>query len=342
MLLRNPGRRCLATVSAGAIPRAETAVETPYIHSLSLSRRSGREVFLKLDLLQTSGSFKDRGIGHLCAHLKAQGATKLVSSSGGNAGNAVASCGRVLGLGVSVIVPETTKPIMLRKIEAHGATVTVHGANWNEADALARQLVEADSEAEYVHPFDHELIWEGHSSLVDEIEQASAAADFPKPDAIVACVGGGGLLCGVFDGLSRRGWHNVRVVTAETQGAASFARSFAEGSLVTLDKIDSAATSLGALRVSQAALDRALAWDDVRAVGDLTERHAIGACARFADEHRMLVEPACGAALAIVDDAELAAQHLDGCDTVAVVVCGGGGINPAILSEFVEGVGGIE
>ena len=94
--------------------------------------------------------------------------------------------------------------------------------------------------------------------------------------------------------------------------------------------------------MSQAALDRAQAWDDVRAVGDLTEKHVISACARFADEHRMLVEPACGAALAIVDNPELAAQHLEGCDTVAVVVCGGGGINPTILSEFIDGVGGID
>ena len=95
---------------------------------------------------------------------------------------------------VKVVVPITTKRIMLDKIRAHGADVTVHGANWNEADGLARELVAADPSAEYIPPYEHELLWEGHSSIIDEL--ASSLVD--KPGAIMASVGGGGLLNGLF------------------------------------------------------------------------------------------------------------------------------------------------
>lgn len=71
-----------------------------------------------MDALQPSGSFKDRGMAHLCESLKASGATTLISSSGGNAGLAVATVGASLGMNVHVIVPETTKAMMQAKIRA--------------------------------------------------------------------------------------------------------------------------------------------------------------------------------------------------------------------------------
>src|SRR6056297_795954 len=80
-------------------------------------------IYLKLDALQPSGSFKDRGMATLCSTLQRQGARRLVSSSGGNAGLSAALCGRILGMPVQVIVPSTTKPLMLEKIRAQGAKV---------------------------------------------------------------------------------------------------------------------------------------------------------------------------------------------------------------------------
>ena len=69
-------------------------------------------------------------MAHLCATFRAQGTTELISSSGGNAGLAVATVGGQLGMGVSVIVPETTKPLVITKLESLGASVTIHGKNW--------------------------------------------------------------------------------------------------------------------------------------------------------------------------------------------------------------------
>jgi len=221
--------RMLSTGERVTLPPG-LVVNTPLVESAPLSELVGTRVLLKMDALQPSGSFKDRGMAYMGATLKSQGATSLISSSGGNAGHAVAVVGRRLGMKVRVIVPETTKPIMLGKIRAQGAEVTVHGANWNEADELARELVAADAAAEYVPPYDDPLLWTGHSSLVDELAEAGV-----KPGALVASVGGGGLVCGLYEGLARHGWDDVPLVTAETEGACCFARAVEAGAPVRQD-----------------------------------------------------------------------------------------------------------
>jgi L-serine/L-threonine ammonia-lyase len=316
-----------STGSAGRPPvENQLWIETPLIHSLPISKRAAVPIYLKLDALQCSGSFKDRGIGHFCQILKKSGVTKLISSSGGNAGHAVANSGRVLGMSVAVVVPETTKQIMIDKIQAHGAEVTVHGENWNAADKLARQMVADDEQAEYVHPYDHPTIWTGHSTMIDEIVESGT-----KPGAIVACVGGGGMLCGIYEGLKRHGWDDVPVITAETDGAASFAKAFESGQLVKLDAIESIATSLGALQVSEQALARAQSHPTTALT--VSDKEAVEACLELLTDHRLLVEPACGAALSVVYN-ERFQDLLRQYSSVLVIVCGGGGVTLDIVQEW--------
>lgn len=254
-------------------------------------------------------------------------ATKLVCSSGGNAGHAVAAMGRRLGMEVKVIVPTTTKKIMLDKIRAQGADVQVHGENWNAADELARELVAADAACEYIPPYEHELLWEGHSSLIDEIVEAGEA-----PGAVVASVGGGGLLNGLYVGLRRHGLDSTRVVSAETDGANCFAAAVGAGYAPTrLDAITSVATSLGALQCSPTTL--ALAMEHPTDVCTVSDHEALTACALALDEHRVLVEPACGAALAVLTAERyrpLFAQHA----SVVVVLCGGSGVSWEIMEAW--------
>lgn len=144
---------------------------TPLIHSAPLSRLCHpHPVYLKLDLLQPSGSFKDRGMAHLCTTVQKMHNTansdattdrmKVISSSGGNAGLAVTTVARnIPQMDVSVIVPETTKPLVVEKLRSLGAEVTIHGKNWNAADTLARQWVDdakkSGGGAVYVSPYDN-------------------------------------------------------------------------------------------------------------------------------------------------------------------------------------------
>jgi L-serine/L-threonine ammonia-lyase len=136
-------RRSLTVLASAAVPVIKLPLglvnNTPLIESLPLSSLTGSRVLLKMDALQPSGSFKDRGMAFMCATLQAKGVTDLISSSGGNAGLAASAAGRKLGMRVRVVVPETTKKIMIDKIKAEGAEVEVHGANWNAADVRYHQ-----------------------------------------------------------------------------------------------------------------------------------------------------------------------------------------------------------
>lgn len=286
-------------------------IETPLIASRPLSLASGLDIWLKLDALQPSGSFKLRGIGAACEAYAQQGKRRFVSSSGGNAGIAVAVAGRILGLAVTVVVPQTTTERAKQLIRQEQAEVIVHGKAWHEANALALSLMGEDDA--YIHPFDDPLLWQGHASMIDEV----AATGF-KPDAVVVAVGGGGLLSGVCEGLARNDWGQVPVFAVETSGAASLAAAMAQKQLVALDGVNTVATSLAAKQVCQ----RAFEWSQERPVVShvVSDQAALDACEQFLLDQRILVEPACGAALALAyaPTAELK-QH----QKVLVIVCGG-------------------
>ncbi|WNW13607.1 pyridoxal-phosphate dependent enzyme [Pseudomonas sp. DTU_2021_1001937_2_SI_NGA_ILE_001] len=285
-------------------------IHTPLIESRPLGALSGAAVWLKLDALQPCGSFKLRGVGHACEVRYAQGARHFVSSSGGNAGLAVAYAGRQLGVPVTVVVPQTTTERAKELLALEGAEVIVHGSAWHEANQLALTLLRDDSA--FIHPFDDPLLWEGHATLVDEVAQAGL-----KPDAVVLAVGGGGLLCGVVQGLQRNGWHDVPVLAVETEGAASLHAASLAGQAVEIERITSVATSLGAKKVCEQAA-RLLQEHPVHSLV-VSDGAALDACERFLLDHRVLVEPACGAALAVAYEGPALAAY----ENVLMVVCGG-------------------
>jgi len=127
---------------------------------------------------------------------------------------------------------------------------------------------------------------------------------------------------GILDGIDLVGWSGkTRVVFGETEGASSLAGSLKAGELITLPGVASVAKSLGALTVSRSVFERcrALGPELVRPFV-MSDAAAVRACMRLANEHRLLVEPACGAALAAVTERS---KKLEGCKTVVVEVCGG-------------------
>ena len=139
------------------------------------------------------------------------------------------------------------------------------------------------------------------------------------------------MLCGVVEGLQRNGWQDVPILAVETVGTASLAASLEQGRLVTLDKITGVATSLGAKTVAQGAFERARQHPVQSVV--VTDAEAIDACVQFADEHRYLVEPACGASLAL---AYSRPENLAKAETVVIIVCGGIGITLDKIRQWKE------
>lgn len=309
-------------MTSGTMPPLH--IETPLVASQALSHAAGRPTWLKLEAVQPPGSYKLRGIGHACQAYARRGARRFLSSSGGNAGIAVAYAGRQLGIPVLVIVPESTSDTAKGLIRQEGAEVRVHGASWQEANALAQSMI-TPSDA-FVHPFDDPVVWQGHSTMVDEIVRAGV-----RPGVIILSVGGGGLLCGVVEGLHRHGWTDVPVVAVETIGADSLAQSIAAGERITLPRITSIATTLGARQVCE----RAFSCTQEHPVTSLvvSDLAAVRACQRFITDHRIVTEPACGASLAVLYDR---APELERYTSALVIVCGGAGVSVQQLQRWSE------
>ena len=289
-------------------------IQTPLIQSQPLSQKTGAIIWLKMENAQPSGSFKLRSISHACLHHQQQGAKKFISSSGGNAGIAVAYTGHQLGIPVTVVIPETTSARAKELIEQEGAEVIVHGASWTEANALAQSLV--IDQAVFIHPFDDALLWQGIVSMIDEV-----IAEGVRPTAVVLSVGGGSLLSGVIQGLEKHTLSNIPIYAVETTGTASLHASMQEKQWVKLPAVTGIATTLGAQQVCQNAFDISQTRNIHSVV--VSDAETVNACLNFVDDHRVLVEPACGASLSVLyqQKVQFKAQ-----DQVLVIVCGGASI----------------
>ncbi|EAW08122.1 putative L-serine dehydratase [Aspergillus clavatus NRRL 1] len=317
-------------------------IETPLIESAALSKIAGCRIFLKLELLQPSGSFKS-------------------SSSGGNAGLAAVIAARDLGCHCTVVVPLSTKPLMISKLRAAGAAdVIQHGASWFDADTYLQSKFIDNQETEasrrkniYVCPYDHPQIWKGVATMLSEItaqlppREASSACNFPA-DAIVCSVGGGSLLNGIVEGLDEylqsqpsnvdELRKNVRVLAVETQGADSLAYALRCGSLQSLTGITSLATSLGAVCVANQTFENARSppagIDVISVVG--SDADAARGVVLLADDLRFQVELACGISVEVGVGQRLKEimPDLTPESRVVIVVCGGSNITAEMIAEY--------
>lgn len=321
-------------------------IETPLVESASLSRAAGCRIFLKLENVQPSGSFKSRAMGNqILSHLQNPDnfgrPVHFYASSGGNAGLAAVCAARSLGYPCTVTLPVTTKPLMVERLWTAGAAnVVQHGETIAAAGKYMQEVLmkgNDDDEDEDVvkialHPFDNEPIWQGNSTIVDELatqlpaataqEQSETYHNKPLPlDAIVCSVGGGGLLNGLIMGIERERQkipkhrqpanlnskeNQIHLVAIETQGTDSLAQAMAQKSHIALDKITSQATSLACVRVSEKTFNYALSPPPGLAVHSavLSDADAARGSLRLVDDERLLVELACGVCIeAAVGDA---------------------------------------
>lgn len=313
-------------------------VKTPLRDSMALSKVAGTSVYLKMDSAQPSGSFKIRGIGHLCKTWAARGCERFVCSSAGNAGMAAAYAARKLGIPATIVVPSTTPALTIERLKGEGAMVEVVGETLDEAFRTAKALASSSPGWVYVPPFDDPLIWEGHTSIIRELKESLPA----KPGAIALSVGGGGLLCGVVQGLREVGWGDVPVIAMETVGAHSFHAATTAGRLVSLPRITSVAKALGVNTVGAQALKLSREHPIFSEV--ISDQEAVAAIEKFVDDEKTLVEPACGAALAAVYSRVVGKLQREGklsapLPSLVVIVCGGSNISLAQLWALKEQLG---
>lgn len=250
-------------------------------------------------------------------------------NSGGNAGLAAVCAARSLSYPCTVVVPLSTSRLMVEKLCAAGATRviqfgdTIAAAGEYMTNILMKdQKEEREREKEKVekialHPFDHEAIWEGNSTIVDElaVQLPPAAIDNEEDgdelpmDAVICSVGGGGLMNGLIQGIQRHRRSprkDIHILAVETDGTQSMNLAISSRQLVTLPKITSMAVSLACVRVSQRTFEYCIDPPEGIKIHSavLSDAAAARGCLRLADDERVLVELACGVCVeAAVGDA---------------------------------------
>ena len=274
----------------------------------------GFEVWLKLEQLQRSGSFKARGMFNrlLANPIPAAG---VIAASGGNAGIATATAAQALGVPAEIFVPAVISPAKRDRLEQLGARVVVTGAVYAEAFAACQQR-QRESGALMTHAYDQAEVLAGAGTLAREIESQAGV-----PDALLVSVGGGGLAGGIAAWFAGR----TRMVALEPERAPTLHAALAAGAPVDVEVSGIAADALGARRIG------ALAWE-------VAQRHPMSSLVLRDDDIvdaqrwlwqalKLAVEPAAALPLAALRSGAWQAQAGQ---RICLVLCGAN-VDPASL-----------
>lgn len=182
----------IADIRAAAARLEGAIVRTPTLHSITLSKLTGAEVWLKFENLQFTAAYKERGALNTLLQLGDNARrTGVIAASAGNHAQGLAYHGARLGIPVTIVMPKPTPTIKVMQTESHGATVVLHGEKYDDANAHAREL-ERERGLTFVHPFDEASIIAGQGTVALEM-----LADAPAIDTLVIPIGGGGLISGM-------------------------------------------------------------------------------------------------------------------------------------------------
>lgn len=223
---------------SGVVPPGGGVDPRGVVSTPALDDSLGRDVWLKLECMQVTGSFKARGaLNRVLSLSPVEAARGIVTASGGNHGLAVAYAGRAIGVPTTVYLPCLTPEAKAKRIERWGARVVRAGEVWDDAHAAALEHA-AKNSLRYVHPFADPEVVAGQGTIALELFERA-----PDLDALVVAIGGGGLIAGVAAAarLLRPG---IRVVGVEPVGAPTLHESVRQGRLVELPAITTKAGTL--------------------------------------------------------------------------------------------------
>ncbi len=289
------------------------AHRTPVATCTTLDRMAGRELFFKCEHLQKTGAFKFRGACNAVLKLPAELAVRgVVTHSSGNHAGAIALAARLRGIPAHVVMPKTASAVKRRAVEEYGARI-VECEPTQEARETTAAAIARETGGTLLPPYDHPDVIAGQGTAALELLE-----QVPKLDAIVAPVGGGGLVSGVC--IAARGASPLlRVFAAEPKAADDAARSKAAHRL--LLQTGPVRTIADGLLTSLGELTWPIVRDCVEAVIVVSEEEIVQAMRLLWERAKLLVEPSSAVALAAVLSDE--SRTLHGLHRVGIVLSGG-------------------
>ncbi len=295
---------------------------TPVVAANSLSEMLRREILLKPEQLQRTGSFKIRGAYNFLANLEGQsGRTEVVAASAGNHAQGVALAAKLRGLRATIYMPTGASLPKVQATESYGARVRLQGDVVDDCIAAARQHAEQKG-AIYVPPFDDPFVIAGQGTIGLEL-----CREAPDAETIVVPVGGGGLIAGVAAALHAAG-SRTRVVGVQASGSAAMAASLDAKEVVTIPSASTMADGIAVRSPSQLTLDHVLAYVDE--VVTVSEEDISRALVLLLERAKAVVEPAAAASLAALMSGAVPGSGQ------AVAVLSGGNVDPLLLTKLIE------
>ena len=319
----------LADIESARERLGDAVYKTPCTRSEMLSRATGLELYLKLENLQMTGSFKERGALSRIATLTPEEAARgVVAASAGNHAQGVAYHATRRGIRSVIVMPLTTPLVKVTATRGFGAEVVLHGANYDEACAEATRLCEAEGMT-FIHPFDDALVMAGQGTIgLELLEQVSDL------EAVIVPIGGGGLAggiaCAVKEVCARAGRPGVRVIGVQTARLPSMQQAVAAGGPVTLDPATTIADGIAVRRAGGVTYPVVAKYVDE--IVTVEEDEIASAILTLLEREKTLAEGAGAAALAacLQDRTGLAPGT-----RTAVLVCGGN-IDVTLLARIIE------
>lgn len=297
---------------------------SPCPHSIPLSEITGMEIFCKLDNLQRTGSFKERGARNALAQLPAEQQKRgVIAASAGNHAQALAYQGKLLGIPATVVMPKFAPLIKVNNCQKLGANVVLHGKDFGEAKAHAHEIAIENGLA-YIDGYDDPAIIAGQGTTGLEIME-----QVPDADVIVVPVGGGGLLAGVALAVKTLR-PEVKIVAVEAENVASFSAAEEAGRPTRIALHPTLADGLAIPQVGGNAF--AIAQPRVDKIITVTEEQIAIAILRIVELEKGVVEGAAATPLA----ACLSGKLKEFAGKKCVLLLCGGNIDPNVLSRVIE------
>lgn len=299
---------------------------TPCPRSEMLSKLTGQQVYLKLENLQMTGSFKERGALNRLALLTPEEAARgVVAASAGNHAQGVAYHAAKRGVRSVIVMPLATPLVKVTATREFGGEVLLHGANYDEACAEATRICERDGMV-FVHPFDDAAVMAGQGTIALEmLEQMRSMA------AVIVPIGGGGLIGGIACAIKELR-PEVRVIGVQTARLPSMLEALKAGGPTTIEAATTIADGIAVRRGGAVTYPMVAKYVDE--IVTVEEDEIASAILVLLEREKTLAEGAGAAALAALLQGKTSLSERKGIE-VGVLVCGGN-IDVTLLSRIIE------
>jgi threonine dehydratase len=314
----------LADIVAARARLGQAVYRTPCARSEMLSRMTGQQVFLKLENLQMTGSFKERGaLNRIATLTPEQAAQGVVAASAGNHAQGVAYHATQRGIRSVIVMPLTTPLVKVTATRGFGAEVLLHGANYDEACTEATRLCEEQGMT-FIHPFDDAVVMAGQGTIgLELLEQIEGL------EAVVVPIGGGGLIGGIACAI-KESRPSIRVIGVQTSRLPSMAEALRAHHPVTLEPATTIADGIAVRRAGQVTFPVVEKYVDEIVTVD--EDEIASAILTLLEREKTLAEGAGATALAaLLQKRTSLAPDV----RTAVLVCGGN-IDVTLLARIIE------